>query len=256
MATVGRLIAAVGVVTSFLAIWMTAIGGGEGSVTYWKVDGTLAGVLLALGCLAALAGAGALLLGHPAFDVTLGAAGSVLFGLYLWLPAGLAFSDWDALGSGTWLGVCAGLIVIGAGLALSRWGEEMLAPEWGAFAVAALGWILAMAGIWFDVQVNEGSYITPVDGGHGLGVLFLILLGLWFLAAAAAAQTRKAAPFVLAGGIGFVTFGLALFVPLAAAFGGLDSLRIGTWLPLGGGILLSVGSALAIRPEAAQRRLT
>jgi hypothetical protein len=251
-ATTGRLVAAVGVATAFLGIWLNAVDTPEFSISYWDLDGTLAGVLLALAWLAGLAVAGAFLVGHPAFDVTLGAAGSVLFGLYLFFPAGAAFSQWDTLGRGAWLGVCSGLIVLGAALALGKSAEEVSALGSDGLAVAALGWALVLAGIWLNANVEGGSYFNPANTEQrGVGILFLILLGLWALAALAAVKTREPAPFALAAAVALMTFGLAFFIPASAAYGGLGDLRMGTWLPLAGAALLSVGSMLAIRLEPA-----
>jgi hypothetical protein len=251
-ATTGRLVAAVGVATAFLGIWLNAVDTPEFSISYWDLDGTLAGVLLALAWLAGLAGAGALFVRHPAFDVTLGAAGSVLFGLYLFFPAGAAFSQWDTLGRGAWLGVCSGLIVLGAAVALRKSADEIVALAKIELIVAALGWALVLAGIWLDANVEGGSYFNPADTGQrGVGVLFVILLGLWVLAALAAIKTREPTPFVLAAAVALMTFGLALFIPASAAYRGLGDLRMGTWLPLAGAALLSVGSVLAIRLEPA-----
>lgn len=250
VATVGRLIAAVGTVTAFVAIWLDAIGAGEFSPSYWNIDGTLGGVLLAFACLAGLAVAGALALRHSALDLTLGGAGAVLLGLYLFFPAALAFSDWEVLGSGAWLGVCAGLILIGSGLALRGWGQEASTPEWAGLGVAALGWVLVMVGIWLEADVEGGSYWHTVGSGHGLGILFLALLGIWLLAAFAGGKTRKPALLALAAGIALVIFGLSLFGPAIAAFNNFGDLRTGAWFPFAGGLLLALGSVLTPRIKA------
>jgi hypothetical protein len=251
-ATLGRLVAAVGVATAFLGIWLNAVDTPEFSVSYWDLDGSLAGVLLALAWLAGLACTGAVLVRNSAFDLMLGATGSVLLGLYLFFPAGAAFSQWDTLGRGAWLGVCSALIVIGAAVVLGKSAEEIVALGKIELIVAAVGWVLVMAGIWLDANVEGGSYLNPADTGQrGVGVLFGILLGLWALATLEAIQTREPTPFALAAAVAFMTFGLAFFIPASAAFDGLGDLRMGAWLPLAGAILLSVGSVLAIRLEAA-----
>jgi hypothetical protein len=247
VATVGRLIAAVGTGTAAVAIWLDALGDGDFAVSYWNLDGTLGALLLALACLSALACAGALVLRRPAADLALGGIGAVLFGLYLFFPAALAFSDWNVLASGAWLGVCAGLIVIGSAVVLWGWGQERSTPEWLGLGVAGAGCALVMTGIWLEVGADGGTYWHPRDSSHGLGVLFLILVGLWAFATLGGILIRKPALLGLAAGISLVIFGLVLFIPATSAFGALDELRIGAWLPFAGGILLALGSALAPR---------
>jgi hypothetical protein len=251
-ATAGRLIAAVGLVTAFLAIWVDALSTAGFSVSYWDVDDGLGGVLLAFACVGALLAIAALVVRAPALDLALGAVGAVLFGMYLFFPAALAFADWDSLTSGAWLGVCSGLIVIGAGLALTGWGTEISPPAPLPVAISAVGWGLVVAGIWFDVQKEGGSYWHPEESGHGLGVLFLILLGLWLVAGFFGAQPQTAFFGLSAALVACSIFGLAFFVPVLSAFDELDNLRAGGWLPLAGGFLLAVGSLLALgRPPLA-----
>ena len=236
-----------GIAAAFLGIWLDALSAGGFGTRYWDLGGIIGEVLLASACLAAIAALAGLALRRPAFDLALGAAGAALFGLYLFVPAASAFSDWDTLAIGTWLGVCSGLIVIGAGLALSTWGVELWPPYLGAAAVAAGGWILVIVGIWFGVDDQGGSYWHPEGSGRGLGVLFLILLGVWALAAMVSLLTSTAAAPLLTVAAALIILGVALVVPLLSVLNDLDSLRMGAWLPLGGGLLLSVGSALALR---------
>lgn len=246
-ALVGRLIAAAGIVAAFLAIWLDVLSVDGFGARYWDLPGILGEVLLAAACLAALAALAGLALRRPACDLLLGATGAGLFGLYLFIPAGSAFTDWDTLAIGAWLGVGSGLIVIGAGLALSTWRAEILAPYFAAVAVAVGGWVLVMAGIWFGIDDEGGSYWNPEGSGRGLGVLFLILLGVWALAAVVSLLTSTTAAPLLSVATALIVLGVALVVPLLSVLSLLDSLRTGAWLPLGGGVLLSVGSALALR---------
>jgi hypothetical protein len=143
--------------------------------------------------------------------------------------------------------VCSGLIVIGASLALSPWRAEIPPLYFPAVGVAGGGWILVLAGIWFGVDDQGGSYWHPEGSGHGIGVLFLILLAAWILAAVVGMQSRTAAGPLLAAAVALVLLGLGLVVPLLSVLNDLDSLRTGAWLPLGGGVLLSIGSSLALR---------
>lgn len=247
-ALVGRLIAVVGIVAAFLGIWLDVVSARGFGTSYWNVPGILGEVLLASACLAAVAALAGLTLRRPAFDLLLGATGAGLFGLYLFIPAGSAFSAWDTLAIGAWLGVCCGLVVIGAAVALSAWGAEIWPPYLAIAAVAAGGWILVMVGIWFGVDnQGGGSYWNPEGSGRGLGVLFLILLGVWAFAAAVSLLTSTPAAPLLTVAAALIVLGVALVVPLLSVLSDLDTLRTGAWLPLGGGVLLSVGSALALR---------
>lgn len=235
-----------GIVAAFLGIWLDALSVDGFGARYWNLSGILGEVLLASACLAALAVLAGLALRRPAFDLLLGATGTGLFGLYLFVPAGSAFSAWDTLAIGAWLGVGSGLIVIGAGLALSTWRAESLPPYLAAVAVAVGGWILVMIGIWCGVGDERGSYWDPEGSGRGLGVLFLILLGVWALAAVVTLLTSTTAAPLLTVATALIVLGVALVVPLLSVYL-LDSLRAGAWLPLGGALLLSVGSSLALR---------
>lgn len=233
-AMLGRAVAAVGLVCAVVAIWVKFVFGRA----YWD-DGTLGGLLLILSILAALALVGAVAMNRSTLDAAVGGIGGTVFGLYLWYPALFATDQWDFLDNGAWLGVCSGLMVIGALIALGPSMAPGASPAPTGTLLALVGLGLVLAGIWTKTTDESGTYWNIPGAGHSLGVLMLILVVLSALAVAAAyaAQIGQDAALAVAG----VTLGITVFLPVLAAFNNLGQLRAGAWLAGIGGIVLMVG---------------
>lgn len=236
---VGRGIAAVGVACGLIAIWVNLISSDGISRKYWD-DGTLGGLLLILGIVAALLLLGAVSTNRRNLDVAVAGVGATMLGLYLWYPALFAFDQWKLLDTGAWLGVCSALIAIGAVVALS---PSMAAPTVRPAPIGTLlalvGLVLVLVGIWTKTTDTPGTYWNIPAAGHSLGVLLLILVVLSALAIGAA-HTMAAgqdAALVFAG----VTLGLTVFLPVDAAFNNFGQLRLGGWLAAFGGLALLLG---------------
>lgn len=249
-ALVGRAAAAVGIVCALVAIWLELLSVGEES--YWD-DGTTGAFLLILSIAAALL----LVLafgGSDGAELGAGGVGAVLWGFYLFLPAAFAFDNWDLVGAGGWLGVCAGLIPLG--IALSHWTRRRAAlretrarrpdrsPAAFAGPVAALVGIgLVLPGIWLDAEEDGSSYWSLEGLGHSLGIYFLVLtiLCLLFVLGTLAVH-RQLAVDVVAAALALLILGTGALAPVSEAFGDLGNLRAGAWLVLFGGLLLAAGT--------------
>ncbi len=231
----GRVIAGVGVVLAFVAIWIDAVPGSS----YWDFDGTVAAFGIALAAIAALL----LVAGSAgkAGNGALFAAGAVLLGFWAWFPAATAFSDWDQTRAGMWLAFAGGaLIAIGAAVSFVVAGGASSTPAGPSPAAlaAGLGIALVFPGIFIDASEGQSYWDGPL--GHSLGILMLIL--------AVAAALAWAATFAGAGTRGLdaavtlVLLGLVAFVPVGAAFGDFGSLDAGAWIAFAGGILAAGGT--------------
>ena len=115
---IGELVAAVGVVLGLIALWTSYVDTKTmGGVTAkYADDGTvMAVVIIVLGLAACCLVAS--LLGAADLDLVAATAGAAGFGFFLFVPASYAFKSLDWVGTGGWLGICAGLIPLGAGVA-------------------------------------------------------------------------------------------------------------------------------------------
>ena len=191
--------------------------------------------------------------------------GAVAFGLFLFYPAFAAFEDLGKLGVGSWLGVCSGLIPLGAGVAYfttrGRPAGRAPAPAWAA-GVGAIGLVLVVIGIWEKLAHYDwfgGSYwnfSSSRPSAHAIGILILLLAIVIGLSIAAAVFSRSA----VAADIALVFSGLlAGFVAssLLVVLRWWSSRMLGTgvWLELAGGIVLLVGAiamcvTIAVRAPA------
>jgi len=244
-AMLGRGIAAVGVVLSFIAIWVSYITVPV-STKYWD-DGTFGGMLLILAILAALALAGALTTGQRQYDLALGAIGGVGFGMYLFFPAAFAFDQWKFLDTGAWLGLCSALTFIGAAIALWPAARAAARPAPLGTLLALVGLVLVVVGIFTKFEDGGGSYWNLSGLGHSFGILLIILVVLEALSIAAAQTMASGVEnAILVGG---VTLGATIAVPVGTAFNDFGQLGVGAWLAGIGGIVLMIG-VVAMRQMA------
>jgi hypothetical protein len=232
-AMAGRAIAAAGVVLAFVGIWVDGLP----ASSYWSGDGTIGAFCLVLACLAALALAAGYAAQGP--NGPLFAVGAVMLGFYAFVPAVLAFDDWDQTRAGTWLALAAGaLIVIGVGssyLAAAPSGTPAgLSP---ASVMAAVGIALVFPGMFLDASGGQSYWASS---GHTLGVVMLVLAvaaGLAWAASFAGMNTRG-----LDQAVTLVLLGLVAFFPVGAAWGDFGNLDSGAWLAFAGGILAAGGT--------------
>jgi hypothetical protein len=233
---VGELVALVGVVLGFIALWTSTF---EGIDFKYSRDGTVmaAGIII-LG-LAACCLAASLLLGKENLDLTAAVAGAAAFGFFLYLPASMAFKYIDKFSWGAWLGICAGLIPLGAGAA-HLWQKRSGAKAPGVTlwtVAAAVGLLLIVIGIWSEVN-SGASYWDASASGHTLGLLLLVLAIVSALLIAAAANARKAELADLALIVSAITVGLAIAEGVGDAFNQFGDMGTGAWLELFGGLVL------------------
>jgi hypothetical protein len=238
---IGEAVAAVGVVLGLIALWAGVLDGVTG--TYSK-DGTFTAAMIILLGLAACCLA-ASLLGSANLDLVAATAGGMAFGLFLYVPAIVAFSNLDRLGSGAWLGICAGLIPLGAGFAhfaASRRSAAKALAANPATAVAAIGLVLIVAGIWMEVADKSGvSYWNGSSSGHALGLLMLLLAIASALLIVLAVRSQSGCLADLALIVACITAGLAMTEGVGDAFGAFNVMGSGAWMELFGGLALLIG---------------
>ena len=242
----GRAIAAVGVTCGLVAIWIDSFGSDQGSTTYWH-DGTLGAVLLACCAIAGLILAAAQVAGLPGLGLAAGVSGGLASGLFAFQPVVHAYTSfWDTfLETGAFLGLCAGLIPIGAVISCagaSSTRKTHRAPVLPVLA-AVVGAGLVLAGIWSNLRESGGSYWS-YGGVRSPGIFLLVttIVALVLLLAdvAGVASGWRVPALVLAA----IIFGFTLFGPVVLAFHSLGLLREGAWLAAGGGLLLVGGAAM------------
>jgi hypothetical protein len=226
----GRALAIAGIVTGLLAVGLEYVPG-ERHVD----DGTTAAFLIVLLCFASWLPAE---IGRDAVGAACGAAA---FGFFLFFPAVAAFSRLGGLDCASWLGLCTLLIPIGALLTstgtASRRERPPLGGDVGA-AIALLGVVLLVVGIWLHVASEAGATYWNVSGsGHAVGILMLLLAALNVLVLAAPVPALSRVDLMLAAStFGFVETGLVV-----TAFGQLGSLGAGAWVEACAGVLLLGG---------------
>jgi hypothetical protein len=242
----GELVAAVGVVLGLVALWMRLWDEWPGK---YSTDGT---VTIAMSILLGLAACCLLtsLLGFADLDLIAAASGAVAFGFFLDYPARAAFDQFGALGTGAWLGICAGLIPLGAGFAhftarKRSSGRESTANP--ATVLAAIGLVMIVAGIGMTTAYGPASpgnpsYWNISSSGHALGLLLLLLAiasALLIAGAVSSPSGRSLADLALI--VSSITAGLAMSEGIRAAFHYLGWMGSGAWMELFGGLALLFG---------------
>jgi len=235
---IAELVAVVGVVCGVFALFLVW---GFGLLKYSN-DGTFLAAELVLLGLAAGCLAGSLLIGKAELDLIAAVAGAGAFGLYLFEPARHAFNALGFLNAGAWLGVCTGLIPIGAGAAQLWHGRSKNKTPgvnlWTAGAAAGL--VLIVVGLWSSIEKDPRfiTYWNASFSGHALGLLLLIIAIVSAVLIAAAAISRKAELADLALIVSTVLAGLAANEGVSDALGSSGSMATGAWLELVGGVVL------------------
>jgi hypothetical protein len=250
----GRAIAMVGIIAGLLAVGLVLTSAGGATGRY--LDGGATTVFAII-----LLSAASYLPAEVGFDTAGAAAGTAVFGFYLFVPGLFAFNRLGMLGAAAWLGLATVLIPIG--WAVVRSGESEHAPPAAAadaaarlrdpqYALALAGLILVIVGIWLPFGSGSPSFWSGSSSGHALGLLLLI--------AAAANVVTLIGPLLRGMAISAdatllvacATFGLAAASWLQAAPNHLGSLESGGWIEAVGGLLL-VGGVVATRLAPARR---
>ena len=253
---IAELVAVVGVVVGLCALWIGYVNTKYtgGTTIKYADDGTVMAAGIVILGLAACCLAASLLLGKVDLDLTAAVAGAVAFGFFLFIPAAVAFKSFGHLGSGAWLGICAGLVPLGAGAAqLWHRRSDAKAPGVTLWTVGAvIGLVLIVVGIWSKVTNDGFSYWNSSASGHALGLLLLILAIVSAILIAIAVTARKAELADLALIVSGILVGLAVAEGIHDAFGSFGDMGTGAWLALAGGLVLLlslIGSYVVKLPE-------
>jgi len=236
----GRVVALVGLVLGFVAIFINFASVDGNTVKYSDDGSVLAFLLVALILTAALLAA--TFAGRDDLEAAAAVAGGAAFGFYLFIPSAFGFNHFGVVDTGGWLGICSGLIPLGLWYSMSSRPATLnrLSP---ALAIPIIvGRICCLVAIWVTVEIGA-SYWDLLDQGRALPALMLLLvIGGAVLGVATTFGSRPNrltadGTLILAA----VTFGLYAAEPIQAAFGDFGSLDTGAWLGAVGGLVLLLG---------------
>jgi len=242
-ALMGRMIAAVGLVLGFVAIFVKFASTSGGSAKY-SDDGTVLAFLLVALILAAVCLA-ATFAGSDNMEAPAAVAGGAAFGFYLFIPSAFGFNHFDIVDTGGWLGICSGLIPLGLWYSMSSKAATLNRPSPLLAAPAIVGRICCIVAVWLTAEIGT-SYWNLLDQGRALPALMLVLvIGGALLGIATtfgSGSTRVTADGALI--FAAVTFGLYGAEAIQSAFGDFGSLGTGAWLGAAGGLVLLIGVAM------------
>jgi hypothetical protein len=242
----GRAVAMLGIILGLLAVGLNLVSAG-GATSHYFDNGVVAVFAIALLSMASYLPA------EVGFDTAGAAAGTAVFGFYLYVPAIFAFNHLGTPAAAAWLGLGTLLIPIGwAIVRKAEHGHGEAAPAASSpdhvttvrdplFALSIAGVILMAAGIWLPVLTDGPSYWNASYSGNALGILLLIavLANAATLLAPLVSARRVSADRVLL--VACASFGLAAAQWLESAFDHLGSLGTGGWVEGMGGLLLISG---------------
>jgi hypothetical protein len=252
-----RAVAMIGIILGLLAVGLNLISAG-GTTSHYFDHGVVAVFTIALLSMASYLPA------EVGFDTAGAAAGTAVFGFYLYVPAIFAFNHLGTPGAAAWLGLGTLLIPVGWGILRRVEGghaeepptppsrDPAAAARDPLFALSVSGLILMAAGIWLPVVTDGPSYWNASYSGNALGILLLIAV---LANAATLLLPLVSAKRVSADGVLLVacaSFGLAAALWLESAFDHLGSLGTGGWVEGIGGLLL-IGGVVAMRLVAPRR---
>jgi hypothetical protein len=236
-ARAGRLIAAIGVICGFAAIWTDFLSVLGSSASYGN-DGTVLAFLLVTLVPTALL----IVVGAGRLDAVAAVLGSAACGFYLFIPAGYGFNHLGFIAAGGWLGVCTVLIPIGLWTAMSARPAQISSLPARLALWSWIGRALCLAAIW-TTAIDGASYWNLGDKGRALPALMLVLvLGGGVLVTA----TRPSGPRTPLDGalaVAAATFGLYAALAIGNAFEDFGVLDVGAWLGTAGGTVLLVAVA-------------
>jgi hypothetical protein len=230
-----RLLRAVGLVCAIGAL----VVGHQGH-RYWD-DGSLAAFVLVLTIPAALGVAAAFALERPGLDRLSLPVGSLLAGLFLFVPVSIAAAGGDVNASEA-LGLCVSLVPLS--LLVARPARRARAAV-AAGLLPTIGSVLLLVAIWPDA-ISAGSrgysYWSWPEFHHAFGISLLVLaiVGLGAVALFLHGGRLAAGSAVAIAAIGG---GYGLYIPVVGAFG-FDFLTTGVWLGAAGGLVLLLAGVL------------
>jgi hypothetical protein len=245
----------VGIILGLLAVGLDLIASG-GATSHYFDHAVVAVFTIVLLSMASYLPA------EVGFDTAGAAAGTAVFGFYLYVPGIFAFDHFGTPGAGAWLGLGTVLIPIGWVILRRVEGGHAQAPASPPpdpaaaardplFGLSIAGLILMAAGIWLPVVTDGPSYWNASYSGDALGILLLIAVvaNAATLLLPLVSRTRVSADTVLL--VACASFGLAAAQWLESAFDQLGSLGTGGWIEGMGGLLL-LGGVVAMRLIAAR----
>ena len=171
--SVGRMVAAVGLVLGFVAIFVKFASVADNSAKY-SDDGTVLAFLLValIACAGLLA---ATFAGRDDLEAAAAVAGGAAFGFYLFIPSAFGFNHFDVVDVGGWLGVCSGLTPLGLWYSMSSKPVTLTRPSLALAAPIVVGRICCIVAIWWVAEINT-SYWNLLDQGRALPALMLLLV--------------------------------------------------------------------------------
>jgi hypothetical protein len=236
MGFVGRAIALAGIVTGLLAVGLPYAPGSR-----YADDGTVFAFLVVLLSFASW------FTSDVGRDLLAAAGGAAAFGFFLFLPATAAYDSFGVLDSGSWLGLCAVLIPVGA-LVARRAGPTPTAPGTRRSAARGLGLpvctaalVLVVVGIWLDIASDGPSYWNVSASGHAVGILMLVLVALNVVLIGGPAHLTVPDVANLDVIVAAVTFGFVEAGLVSTAFEDFGALGTGAWIEACAGVVLMVG---------------
>jgi hypothetical protein len=240
LSLLGKLLATIGLVLAFPAIWVDAVG----SESYWHQSSghAVGAAMLVLAVVSLVLLAANLAQPRSVPERAYSIPGLVLGGLFLFVPFEFVSEHSELLKTGAWLGVAAALTLalgsIVTAVAGRSGGMELKAGRRGlGQALTGLGIVLVFPAIWTDFVASVSYWDTSLGHGVGTGMLVLAIgAGLLLLASLLGAHS---ALFPIPA---LVVAGLLLFVPLEAAFDHLGELKVGAWLGIAACLAIALGS--------------
>ena len=258
LSVLGRLLATVGLVLAFPAIWVDAVG----SESYWhQSSGHAVGAAMLVLVVVSLALLTANLaqprsVPERAYSIP----GLALGGLFLFVPFEFVSEHSELLKTGAWLGLTAALALalgsIVTAVADRPGGMELKAGRGRLGQVlTGLGIVVVFPAIWTDFVESVSYWDTSLGHGVGIGMLVLaIAAGLLLVGSLPGVHPALAALFPIPS---LLVSGLLLFVPLEAAFDHLGELRVGAWLGIAACLAIALGSiTMAFTRSAAPAEAT
>jgi len=238
----GRMVALVGLVLGFVAIFVKFASTTGGSAKY-SDDGTVLAFLLVT-LIAAAVLLAATLGGRDDLEAAAAVAAGAAFGFYLFIPSAFGFNHFDIVDTGGWLGVCSGLAPLGLWYSLSSRPATLNRVSPALAVPIVVGRICCLVAIWTTVEIGS-DYWNLLDQGRALPALMLLLviggavLGIATTFGSSPRRVTADGTLILAA----VTFGLYGAEVIQAAFGDFGSLDTGAWLGAVGGLVLLLGVA-------------
>src|SRR5437763_9375724 len=228
LSVLGKLLATIGLVVAFPAIWVDAVG----IESYWHQSSghAVGAAMLVLAVVSLLLLAANLAQPQAVPERAYCIPGLVLGGLFMFVPVEFMSDHSEVLKTGAWLGFAAALtLALGSTLTAVAGRPRAAEPrarrgELGQ-ALTGLGIVLVFPAVWTHF-VADISY-WDASSGHGVGIAMLVLaIGAGLLLVGGLLGVRSALAAIPA----LLVAGLLPSVPPEAASAHLGELRVAAWL--------------------------